>query len=60
MIKRKKPGRVAMPAERLRARIIGVKVNEAEYRKLAKAAGPYPVATWARAVLMEAAMKGRN
>jgi hypothetical protein len=55
MAKRTKKGPEPMPPEKLRTRIVGVKVNEAEYRKLVKAAGPYPVATWARAVLMEAA-----
>jgi len=54
MVKRKKPGRVPLAPERLRARLIGVKVNAVEYRKIEKAAGPYPVATWARAVLMGA------
>ena len=59
MATRKTTGPTPMPRGALRTRIVGVKVNEAEYRKLAKAAGPYPVATWARAVLVEAATKGR-
>jgi hypothetical protein len=60
MVKRKTRGPEPMPPEKLRRRIVGVKVNEAEYRKLVKAAGPYPVATWARAVLIDAANKGRG
>jgi len=32
-------------------------VNAGEYRQLEAAAGPYPVATWARALLIEAATK---
>jgi len=59
MVKRK-TGPAPFKPEQLRTRILGVKVNEAEYRKLAKAAGAYPIATWARAVLMEAATKGRG
>jgi hypothetical protein len=55
MTKGNKPGRVAMKPERLRGRIIGVKVNPAEHKKLTKAAGPYPVAAWARTVLLTAA-----
>ena len=54
MAKRKTTGPDPMPPEKLRTRIVGVKVNVAEYRRLTKAAGPYPVATWARAVLMGA------
>ena len=45
MAKRKK-------AAQLRSRILGVKVSESEYEKLVEAAGPYPVSTWARGVLL--------
>ena len=55
MAKRKKTGPAPFSPEKLRTRILGVKVNADEYRKIEKAAGPYPVATWARAVLMGAA-----
>jgi hypothetical protein len=54
MVRRKPTGPKPLPPERLRTRIVGVKVNGAEFRRLAEAAGPYPVATWARAVLMAA------
>lgn len=58
---KKKTGPAPMPVEQLRARIIGVKVNAAEYRKLASAAGNFPVATWARDVLLrEASRKGKE
>lgn len=59
MAKRKKTGPAAFPPERLRTRIVGVKVNVEEYRMLAKAAEPYPISTWARAVLIAAAKSGR-
>ena len=46
MVKRKK-------ATELRSRILGVKVSKAEYEWLVEAAGPYPVSTWARGVLLD-------
>jgi len=54
VIKRKKSGPKPMAPDVKRTRLLGVKVNAVEYAKLENAAGPYPVATWARAVLISA------
>jgi transposase len=57
MAKKKKrgPGRPPKPKEKRSSRSINMKLTEAEYAALEKAANGFPVHTWARVTLLKKA-----
>lgn len=57
MVKRKKRGPPKLSANEKRLILVTIKSNRAEYAAMKAAAGPLPLATWARIALMAAATK---
>jgi hypothetical protein len=54
-VKKKKSGRPTKSAAESRVRAINIKLTEAEYAAIEEATGGYPVHTWARLALFQAA-----